>query len=235
LVAMAYRSGEIKSIHADVVYEGDVFQYSIGKVVRHEPWAFAFGPEKGEKQGEIIAAYCMVEMSNGACKHEVMTKGEVDGIRKRSKSGSNGPWVTDYAEMAKKTVFRRASKWIPLSAEMRNHVEKDFDSLPPIRNSQARTSTLNNIVQQEPAAIEESPSEPKTVAPDEQPPEIIATEQAVNDIQAATDTDQISAAIGMAEQTFSELKLSKAKTKPLTDEILDAAKVKTEELEGSGE
>ena len=59
----------------------------------------------------------------------VLTKDEIDGIRKRSRSGNNGPWVTDYNEMAKKTAFRRLAKWLPLSAEFRDAVEKD-DDLP---------------------------------------------------------------------------------------------------------
>jgi recombination protein RecT len=48
---------------------------------------------------------------------EVMSRSQVDAIRARSRSGSNGPWVTDYDEMAKKTVVRRALKYCPLSSE----------------------------------------------------------------------------------------------------------------------
>ena len=63
-----------------------------------------------------------------------MSKDEVDSIRKRSKSSGNGPWVTDYDEMAKKTVFRRLSKWLPQSPEMQKAF--DIDDADFIKNRQ---------------------------------------------------------------------------------------------------
>lgn len=58
-----------------------------------------------------------------------MSKEEIDAVRRRSKAVSSGPWVTDYFEMAKKTAFRRVSKWIPLSAEIVEAFERDDDRL----------------------------------------------------------------------------------------------------------
>jgi recombination protein RecT len=80
-----------------------------------------------------------------ACKHEVMTRDEIDSIRKRSKSGSSGPWVTDFAEMAKKTVFRRASKWIPLSSEIRDAYERDDDSLVEATPTRISVTELRSV------------------------------------------------------------------------------------------
>lgn len=146
LVALAYRSGEVKSIHADVVYSGDSFRYFLGKVKEHEKWEFRVDTARPPERGDVIAAYCVVELKGGAEKHEVMTIGELDSIQSRSKAGSSGPWKSDRTEMQKKTVFRRASKWIPLSSEFRNHFERDFDSLPPIETRQVRRSHLNDIM-----------------------------------------------------------------------------------------
>lgn len=137
IVELCFRSGYVKNIHADVVREGDAFEFNLGKVTRHTPWAFRLDGDKPEKSGEIVAAYCIVEMKDGASKHEVMTRQEIDGIRNRSKAGKSGPWVSDFSEMAKKSVFRRASKWLPLSAEMHEAFERDHDSLPAVSNQPA--------------------------------------------------------------------------------------------------
>jgi len=55
----------------------------------------------------------------------VMTRAEVEAVRKRSRSGAAGPWETDWAEMARKTVVRRLAKYLPMSVEMAKAVELD--------------------------------------------------------------------------------------------------------------
>lgn len=137
IVELCFRSGFVKNIHADVVRAGDQFDFNLGKVRRHTPWAFLPVDNRPAEAGDIIAAYCVVEMKDDAIKYEVMTRDEIDGIRNRSKAGRSGPWVTDFGEMAKKTVFRRASKWLPLSAEMHDAFERDFDRMPAIEHRQA--------------------------------------------------------------------------------------------------
>ena len=56
-----------------------------------------------------------------------MTVEDVNKIKTRSKAGNSGPWVTDYDEMAKKTVFKRLSKWLPLSPEEAQVIQKIDD------------------------------------------------------------------------------------------------------------
>ena len=144
-VELAYRSGMAKNIHAAVVYRGDVFVYTRGKVIEHTPWDFRTDEARPPEAGEVYAAYCIVELQGGAEHHEVMTKAAVEAIRKRSKAGSSGPWVTDWEEMAKKTVFRRASKWIPMSADILDAIDRDADTpegLTP-RNGLARAPAIS--------------------------------------------------------------------------------------------
>lgn len=121
LVDRARRSGEIADIHADIVCQNDHFVYSFGTDSRLE-----HRPSLSDR-GEVIAAYSYVRLKDGSSSYEVMNKQEVDAIRKRSKASGSGPWVTDWAEMAKKTVFRRHSKWLPVSAEVLDTIEKDYD------------------------------------------------------------------------------------------------------------
>lgn len=122
LVELCYRSGVVANIHSDIVCENDDFVYDRGELVKHKI-------DFQRPRGKMYAAYCLVRMKDGTEKCEVLTKEEIDGIRARSKAGKSGPWVTDYNEMAKKTAFRRVSKWIPLSAEIRDAVMADDDTV----------------------------------------------------------------------------------------------------------
>lgn len=124
LVELAMRSGLISTIHADVVCELDDFSYNMGEIERHRI-------DLRKDRGEVYAVYAIVKYRDGSRKCEVMTRTDVEAIRKRSKSGNNGPWVTDWNEMAKKTVFKRLSKWISISAEFRDAVESDEDRIDP--------------------------------------------------------------------------------------------------------
>lgn len=124
LVHLAMQSGQVQSIHADVVCEKDEFTYETGRV-RHVP-------NLREDRGEVFAVYVVIKMNN-SYKVEVMTVKEVEAIRSRSRSGKSGPWVTDWREMAKKTVFKRAAKWIPLSPEIRDVLAKEDDEDFPQR------------------------------------------------------------------------------------------------------
>jgi recombination protein RecT len=54
-----------------------------------------------------------------------MTQREIQDVRSRSKAAQNGPWVTDFGEMARKTVVRRAAKYWPLSPELADASEHD--------------------------------------------------------------------------------------------------------------
>jgi recombination protein RecT len=133
LVELAFRSGVVEAIHADVVHTGDIFRYSMGEVLEHVPHFLRTDEGKPSKEGEVLAVYCTVRLKGGCQKTEVLSKNEVDGIRARSRSGSAGPWKTDWNEMAKKTAFRRVSKWLPLSAEIQDAMERDEDTLTQIQ------------------------------------------------------------------------------------------------------
>jgi len=120
LAELAMRSGKISNIHADVVCENDVFEYDCGEIKKH-----SINFKDG--RGDMYAAYARVTFKDGTTKCEVMGKSEVEGIRNRSRAGKSGPWVSDYNEMAKKTAFRRLSKWLPLSPDVFDALDKDAD------------------------------------------------------------------------------------------------------------
>jgi recombination protein RecT len=122
LVDLAMRSGKLAYIHADKVCENDVFEYDRGEIKAHK---INFQLPRGK----AYAYYALVRFKDGTEKPEVMPKEDIDAIRARSRAKDSGPWVTDYDEMAKKTVFRRLSKWLQLSPEYRDALEADADKL----------------------------------------------------------------------------------------------------------
>lgn len=113
LIELARRSGNIQSVEAHCVFERDRFTATFGldAKLEHEPaW-------DGDR-GELKAVYCVARFVGGGTHIDVMTRADVERIRGRSKAGNNGPWKTDYNEMARKTVVRRAAKYWPLSLEL---------------------------------------------------------------------------------------------------------------------
>jgi len=120
LIELARRSGNISRIESRVVYEKDEFivEYGLEPKLIHKPYL-------GGDRGKIVCVYAIAELKDGSRQVEVMTLDEVERIRDRSKAKEGGPWVTDFAEMARKTVIRRLAKYLPLSPELAKAIETD--------------------------------------------------------------------------------------------------------------
>ena len=121
LVELAYRSGLISFISAEVVFEGDEFEYELGlnPVLRHVPADETVDPAK------ITHAYMVVGFKDGSKQFRVMTRKQIDRIRSISKAANSGPWVNHYAEMAKKTVVKNGMKYVPKSIEVARAMQLD--------------------------------------------------------------------------------------------------------------
>ena len=118
LVTLALRSEKVSKVEAFAVYAKDDFTITNGEVSHVVTDAFG-------DRGEVVGYYAVCQFSDGTKKYETMSKAEVDKVRSRSRAGNNGPWVTDYDEMAKKTVFKRLSKWLPVTPGLEAAVEHD--------------------------------------------------------------------------------------------------------------
>jgi recombination protein RecT len=115
------RNHDVTSIHCDVVYSNDEYEAEQGtnQHLRHK--------RTHKDRGVPVLAYSFVRLPDGSPEFEEMSVQEIEVIRKRSKTPNKGPWVTDWDAMARKTVFRKHSKMLPLSPETRDVIERDDD------------------------------------------------------------------------------------------------------------
>lgn len=144
LVDLARRSGEISYIHADVVYSGDQFTYGFGSRahLHHVPNL------EGSDKRSVKAVYSFVRFKDGAEDFTVMSESQVNEIRKKYSKMPNGKaWMDRWGEMAKKTVFRNHSKWLPLPAELRDAVERDDDTELPSATIERATLSLSAVTE----------------------------------------------------------------------------------------
>ena len=111
---LARRAAKTADIDCQLVYEGDEISIVQGttRELVHKPSLTA-----ERTKDKIIAAYMVTTYADaaGTQKFEMMTRPEINGIRNRSKAAQKGPWVTDFGEMARKTVLRRGIKYVPIS------------------------------------------------------------------------------------------------------------------------
>lgn len=169
LIQLAKRTEQVKHVHAHLVHENDRFDYQLGDTpsITHHPAL--------KERGEVVGAYAIAVLPDDSRHVEFMTKSEVEDIRQRSKASDNGPWKTDWGQMAIKTVVRRALKVFAASPEMQAALEADnaatglkVRDLEPIRAPRA--------IQAPKAKEDPAPplSEPLPIShPDAVPPEDI--------------------------------------------------------------
>jgi recombination protein RecT len=124
LMKLAMQSGEVLKIESRLVHENDVFEVEEGLDARivHKHGL--------SDRGAMVGAYCVWKLKNGETQFEVMNKEQILAIRDRSSAKTKdgnivGPWKSDEAEMWRKTVVRRASKYMPLSTEAQRAVAVD--------------------------------------------------------------------------------------------------------------
>lgn len=159
MLELARRSGELKDISARAVYEGDTFEYSFGleEELYHVP-----SPEPKEGR-ELAYVYCVAHFMDGGHYIDVMSRSEVDAVRRRfhtdrdGKLETYGPWATDYEAMARKTVLRRAFPYLPISIEAQEAAAVD-GTVPqmPVEVQEAVPELVEEPVQ---ATIEEVESD----------------------------------------------------------------------------
>lgn len=122
LIDLAYRSGEVESIQAHIVYENDKFevQYGLEPKLEHIP--------ADSDRGEPVKVYAIFRTKSGGYGFEVMSMDDVrTHASKYSKAYNSAysPWKTNFEEMAKKTVLKRVLKYAPLKSDFVRGISAD--------------------------------------------------------------------------------------------------------------
>jgi recombination protein RecT len=125
LLVLARRSGQIVSLDPVVVHAKDTYRVKRGTApaIVHEPYR-----PKGEEDdaGPAVAYYAIAFLRGGGVQFESMWRREVEVHRQRySRAAEDGPWATNFDEMALKTVLRRLCKWLPLTVEAQTAIALD--------------------------------------------------------------------------------------------------------------
>jgi recombination protein RecT len=120
LIELVTRDGDVAGVEARLVRERDdfVLQYGTDASIVHKPAM--------SQRGKIVGAYCVVTMPNGHKQFEFMSLEELLKIKARSPMGkkNKGPWKltangddNDFGEMCRKSVTRRATKYVPIGVD----------------------------------------------------------------------------------------------------------------------
>jgi recombination protein RecT len=155
LLDLALMSGSIKFGQAEIVYAKDAFVIrGIDAPPMHDRDPFS------EERGEIVGAYVVVKTRDDDFLTTTMTIAEILSVRDRSEAWKRrkpgqpgGPWGTDFGEMAKKTVVKRAYKLWPKTDRLDTAIHhlntENEEGLPAIENQSEpetrRTRTLARL------------------------------------------------------------------------------------------
>jgi recombination protein RecT len=135
----AVNAGQISTWDVHAVYANDEFEYELGDdpFIRHKPAL--------RKRGDLVAAYSIAVLKDGAKSREVMGIEEIYAIRDEFSTAwqafqagkiKSTPWASAPGEMAKKTIGHRHAKVLPLSSDIRDlllkgdEIKADQTALP---------------------------------------------------------------------------------------------------------
>lgn len=111
-LAKRFSKRPLRDVYAHVVRDGDEFESGMEdghEYVRFKPEPFNDGP--------IIGAFAVAQYADGGIKVEVMSKTQLDAVKRMSKAQSGTAWKFFADEMYRKSVIRRLCKGIDLDMD----------------------------------------------------------------------------------------------------------------------
>lgn len=164
--SLAHRSGLYVQAHE--VHQNDEFtvEYGLEPQLVHKPVYSDRGP--------VVAYYGLWKDKDSNFGFEVMSREDVEShAQKYSQSYGKGfsPWKTNFDEMAKKTVIKKALKYAPLTTEFIRGVTTDGTIKSSIAKDMAdvqdETSYIDTQAEVIPDSVDPVTGEVKGTAPEE--------------------------------------------------------------------
>lgn len=118
------QSGELKQLSCAVVREGDNFKHYTDETGEH---FFYEKSQADNSESPVRLVFAAMWTKDGGFYFDEMNKAEVEKARAVSRAANSGPWVQWWDQMAKKTVLRRLSKLVPMSAEIESMIHRVDD------------------------------------------------------------------------------------------------------------
>jgi recombination protein RecT len=211
MIDLARRSGQILSLSATAVYEGDEFECVMGlePSLRHVP---DFDNPDRENPDRLTFVYAVAKLKDGGTQFAVMSRAQINAIRERSQGYTtakkkvdegkkpDNPWFSDYEAMALKTVIRRLFKYLPVSVEIQRAVQLDEKADAGL--SQDNAFVIDGMVREAPSEDEGAPA--------------FTYEQLAERVRAATSRDEADQAVADSEALAAE---DRTALRELVDEL----------------
>jgi recombination protein RecT len=130
---LARNSGEIKTIFAEVVREGDEFRFARGAAEDD----FYHQAAPSDQRGELTHAYAVARFMNGGYAFMVLDKVQVEQRRSQSESWRSeaarkfSPWSQWTEAMWRKSAIRALRPYLPLSAKAARAMAIDETVITP--------------------------------------------------------------------------------------------------------
>lgn len=150
-IELIYRAGAVSSVKAEIVYQGDAFEFSpdMDRPLHKPDWF--------TDRGEMVGVYAYAVMKDGSTSRVVvMNKAEVMKVKAVSKTASfnDSPWTLWEDRMWLKTAIHQLTKWVPTSAEYRREQLRAAVEADNLRTGQPPVATVTEPPADEPVDAE---------------------------------------------------------------------------------
>jgi len=172
-IALAKRYGGVREVAANVIYEGDVFEYVINaktgrkEIIKHE--------QKFENIdiNKIKGAYAVLVLQDGSTFVEVMNMIQIQTSWNQGASKGNSPAHRNFKdEMAKKTVINRACKMYISTSSDANILDETEETetvdtpAMVIDDKEPSTVSFDDTPTEEPEPVPSQPAQESKSNPD---------------------------------------------------------------------